>query len=299
MARASSPYRHLLGLAPDEACHAAHCYQRPGGLLHRRFTLTRSRGRSVLCCAISQVTLGGRYPPSCSAEPGSSSADPNEDHGRGHQEVSSRQLYIRRGERLSEAIPTRRDGAFPDCALSSRRPTRNGVDAPDDRALAFYGLRDDRVPKPHPRIRPADRPRQSPVEPTHDPRLCVRAPSASRDAPSYDLRKSALPIRRIPRRPTAALQSTVRRPERPYPPRILCRVNDRATRWTNEVPHPIAATPIPGRLPYHRQYRPVHTEQCQHSAAAHYLVSRRLPQTAVLQSSHDRYRHRALTTQTM
>ena len=49
-------------------------------------------GRSVLCCAISQVTLGGRYPPSCSMEPGSSSADPNEDHGRGHQEVSSLQL---------------------------------------------------------------------------------------------------------------------------------------------------------------------------------------------------------------
>ena len=47
-------------------------------------------GRSVLCCAISQVTLGGRYPPSCSMEPGSSSADPNEDHGRGHQEVSCR-----------------------------------------------------------------------------------------------------------------------------------------------------------------------------------------------------------------
>ena len=35
-------------------------------------------GRSVLCCAISQVTLGGRYPPSCSMEPGSSSADPND-----------------------------------------------------------------------------------------------------------------------------------------------------------------------------------------------------------------------------
>lgn len=55
-------------------------------------------GRSVLCCAISQVTLGGRYPPSCSVEPGSSSADPNEDHGRGHQEVSSLQLYIRCGK---------------------------------------------------------------------------------------------------------------------------------------------------------------------------------------------------------
>ena len=76
--RASSPCRLLLGLAPDEACHATDCYQRTGGLLHRRFTLTRLRGRSVLCCAISQVTLGGRYPPSCSAEPGSSSALPNE-----------------------------------------------------------------------------------------------------------------------------------------------------------------------------------------------------------------------------
>lgn len=32
--------RLLLGLAPDEACHAADCYQWPGGLLHRRFTLT-------------------------------------------------------------------------------------------------------------------------------------------------------------------------------------------------------------------------------------------------------------------
>ena len=32
--------RLLLGLAPDEACHAANCHQRPGGLLHRRFTLT-------------------------------------------------------------------------------------------------------------------------------------------------------------------------------------------------------------------------------------------------------------------
>ena len=98
MTRASSPYRHLLGLAPDEACHATYCYQRPGGLLHRRFTLTR-RGRAV-CSLLRylQVTLGGRYPPSCSMEPGSSSADPNEDHGRGHQEVSSLQLYIRCGK---------------------------------------------------------------------------------------------------------------------------------------------------------------------------------------------------------
>ena len=70
--------RLLLGLAPDEACHAANCHQRPGGLLHRRFTLThrpKPVRRSILCCAISQVALGGRYPPSCSMEPGSSSTD--------------------------------------------------------------------------------------------------------------------------------------------------------------------------------------------------------------------------------
>ena len=65
--------RLLLGLAPDEACHATDCCQRSGGLLHRRFTLTGLDRRSVLCCAVSQVTLGGRYPPSCSTEPGSSS----------------------------------------------------------------------------------------------------------------------------------------------------------------------------------------------------------------------------------
>ena len=44
--------RLLLGLAPDEACHAADCYQWPGGLLHRRFTLTyRSKPISGLFSA--------------------------------------------------------------------------------------------------------------------------------------------------------------------------------------------------------------------------------------------------------
>ena len=84
--------RLLLGLAPDEACHAANCHQRPGGLLHRRFTLThrpKPVRRSILCCAISQVALGARYPPSSSMEPGSSSTDKI---GRGHQEVSNAQL---------------------------------------------------------------------------------------------------------------------------------------------------------------------------------------------------------------
>ena len=32
--------RLLLGLAPDEACHATDCCQRSGGLLRHRFTLT-------------------------------------------------------------------------------------------------------------------------------------------------------------------------------------------------------------------------------------------------------------------
>ena len=47
--------RLLLGLAPDEACHAADCYQWPGGLLHRRFTLTR-RGRAV--CSLLRYLSG-------------------------------------------------------------------------------------------------------------------------------------------------------------------------------------------------------------------------------------------------
>lgn len=47
--------------------------------------------RSILCCAISQVALGGRYPPSCSMEPGSSSVILEISHhvdNRGHPEVS-------------------------------------------------------------------------------------------------------------------------------------------------------------------------------------------------------------------
>ena len=45
--------------------------------------------RSILCCAISQVALGGRYPPLCSVEPGSSSVTPNEHCDRGHRETST------------------------------------------------------------------------------------------------------------------------------------------------------------------------------------------------------------------
>ena len=42
-------------------------------------------GRSVLCCAISPGHPGRTLSPSCLWSQ-SSSADPNEDHGRGHQE---------------------------------------------------------------------------------------------------------------------------------------------------------------------------------------------------------------------
>ena len=45
--------RLLLGLAPDEACHAADCYQRPGGLLHRRFTLTRPKPGGLFSVALA------------------------------------------------------------------------------------------------------------------------------------------------------------------------------------------------------------------------------------------------------
>ena len=45
--------RLLLGLAPDEACHAAGCCQRPGGLLHRRFTLTCPKTGGLFSAALS------------------------------------------------------------------------------------------------------------------------------------------------------------------------------------------------------------------------------------------------------
>lgn len=80
--------RLLLGLAPDEACHAADCYQWPGGLLHRRFTLTyRSKPISGLFSAalslrspwrtLSAIVLYGAR------------KFLNRRIGRGHQEVSN------------------------------------------------------------------------------------------------------------------------------------------------------------------------------------------------------------------
>jgi len=50
------PNSPLLGLAPDEACHAAGCYQRPGGLLHRRFTLTRRAARRAVCSLLRYLS---------------------------------------------------------------------------------------------------------------------------------------------------------------------------------------------------------------------------------------------------
>jgi len=64
----------LCDLAPGGVCRAIPVPRDPGGLLHRRFTLTRMRGRSVLCGTVPRVSPGGRYPPPCSAEPGRSSA---------------------------------------------------------------------------------------------------------------------------------------------------------------------------------------------------------------------------------
>lgn len=45
--------RLLLGLAPDEACHAANCYQWPGGLLRHRFTLTVPKDGGLFSVALS------------------------------------------------------------------------------------------------------------------------------------------------------------------------------------------------------------------------------------------------------
>src|SRR4051794_32941119 len=73
----------LLGLAPRGVYRASAVTCGAGGLLHHRFTLTRtptnqkvhrSRWRSVLCGTVPRVTPGGRYPPRCPVESGLSSA---------------------------------------------------------------------------------------------------------------------------------------------------------------------------------------------------------------------------------
>src|SRR5205823_1777859 len=65
-----------LGLAPGGVCRAARVTPGAGGLLHHRFTLTRTAeaaGRSVLCGTFPRVAPGGRYPPPCPLESGLSS----------------------------------------------------------------------------------------------------------------------------------------------------------------------------------------------------------------------------------
>src|SRR3954452_10676985 len=73
----------LLGLAPRGVYRASAVTCGAGGLLHHRFTLTRtptnqkihrSRWRSVLCGTVPRVAPGGRYPPRCPVESGLSSA---------------------------------------------------------------------------------------------------------------------------------------------------------------------------------------------------------------------------------
>ena len=77
--------RLLLGLAPDEACHAAVCCQRPGGLLHRRFTLTGTCAGGLFSAALSLRSPWAdviRHRALWSPEV------PQPQSGRGHQEVS-------------------------------------------------------------------------------------------------------------------------------------------------------------------------------------------------------------------
>ena len=66
------PYSVLLRMG--FARHTA--YAISGRLLPRLFTLTPARGRSVFCGTFLRLAPTGRYPASCPAEPGLSSAAP-------------------------------------------------------------------------------------------------------------------------------------------------------------------------------------------------------------------------------
>ena len=63
----------LFGLAPDGVCRATDVTTRSGGLLPHRFTLTELPQRFAFCCTFPNLTVGRRYRPSCSTEPGLSS----------------------------------------------------------------------------------------------------------------------------------------------------------------------------------------------------------------------------------
>lgn len=77
-------YSLLLGLAPDEACHAAPVTSRPVVSCTAVSPYRPEGRRSVLCCAISQVTWADviRHRALWSPEV------PQPQSGRGHQEVS-------------------------------------------------------------------------------------------------------------------------------------------------------------------------------------------------------------------
>ena len=88
-ARASSPRTPSVRSCTGWGLQSSRSHLRPWWSLTPPFhPYPAETGRSVLCCASSQVTLGGRYPPSCSMEPGSSSAASANRHGRGHLETS-------------------------------------------------------------------------------------------------------------------------------------------------------------------------------------------------------------------
>ncbi len=79
--RDGQPHGSLSDLAPDEVYRADRVAAAAGGLLPHRFTLTPDSRpwRSAFCGTVSRVAPGGRYPPSCPAEPGRSSAPERSD----------------------------------------------------------------------------------------------------------------------------------------------------------------------------------------------------------------------------
>ena len=55
--RYEQQHHSLFGLAPEGACRAARITPMPGGLLHRRFTLTGLLRRYAFCCAFLPADL--------------------------------------------------------------------------------------------------------------------------------------------------------------------------------------------------------------------------------------------------
>ena len=68
----------LFGLAPDGVYQADRVTSTAGALLPHRFTLTTHVWRFAFCCTFPSLAAGRRYRPSCPAEPGLSSSEPNQ-----------------------------------------------------------------------------------------------------------------------------------------------------------------------------------------------------------------------------